>query len=389
MAFRLVDKGWGQELEKALSADAGALRIVCPFINDGALKRLVRDSHPRRIQVITRFNLVDFAQGVSDTAALRRLVNARAQVRGVRNLHAKLFLFGYSIVIATSANLTKSALSRNHEFGFVSDDAGVVKQCRAYFEALWLLSGADLVTARIDAWDAKVTRHLASGGGPRIASGLGDEGVDAGFPPEPPTPPLLAAEAGHAFVKFLGEASNRAPLMLPILDELRRAGCHWAVAYPNGKRPRAVRDGAVIFIARITKEPNDIRVFGRATGLQHVPGRDDATPDDIKLRKWKLQWPHYIRVHNAEFVAGTMGNGISLYEMMDALAANAFMATQRNAAKGAGNTDPRRAYQQQPAVELTGEGLAWLSVRLDAAFSLHGKTPASELQQLDWPSPPP
>jgi hypothetical protein len=39
---------------------------------------------------------------------------------------------------------------------------------------------------------------------------------------------------------------------------------------------------------------------------------------------------NYIRVHHAEFVAGTIGNGVSLNELMDELG-QSFMATQRNA----------------------------------------------------------
>ena len=40
--------------------------------------------------------------------------------------------------------------------------------------------------------------------------------------------------------------------------------------------------------------------------------RDDATEEDIKRRDWRERWSRYIRVHNAEFVAGTMAEGISL-----------------------------------------------------------------------------
>ena len=32
MTFRLVDKGWGRMVQDAAEADAGALRIICPFI---------------------------------------------------------------------------------------------------------------------------------------------------------------------------------------------------------------------------------------------------------------------------------------------------------------------------------------------------------------------
>jgi len=148
---------------------------------------------------------------------------------------------------------------------------------------------------------------------------------------------------------------------------------------------RNLLEGAVIFIARLTQDPNDIRIFGRAVGLKHVPGRDDATDEDIAQRSWKATWPRYIRVHHAEFVAGTMANGISLNELMETLGADSFAPTQRNAARGEGNTDPRKAYRQQAAVELSGQGLSWLSHRLQEAFDTHGQVPQEALGQLDWP----
>lgn len=94
-------------------------------------------------------------------------------------------------------------------------------------------------------------------------------------------------------------------------------------------------------------------------------------PEDIVRRGWKATWSRYIRVHHAEFVAGKMGNGISLNELMGALRANSFSATQRNVARGEGNTDPRRAYRQQPAVELAANGMAWLAARPETAFELY------------------
>ena len=53
MTIRLVDAGWGKELTDALRADAGELRIICPFIKVGALDRLLshRPGGPaRRLQ---------------------------------------------------------------------------------------------------------------------------------------------------------------------------------------------------------------------------------------------------------------------------------------------------------------------------------------------------
>ena len=300
-----------------------------------------------------------------------------------------MYLFGSKRAIVTSANLTEAALDRNHEFGLVSEDPDIIAACRRYFDDLWRRSGADLTIPQIDEWDGIVTRHRVEGGRPNRSDGLDDFGADAGVTIPPLTIlPVAVVDARQAFVKFLGEGDSRVPLSFPTIEEIELDGCHWAVAYPATKRPRAVKDDAVIFIARLTREPNDVRVFGRAIGLRHVPGRDDATPEDIARRDWKATWSRYVRVHHAEFVAGTMANGISLNELMGALGANSFAPTQRNAAQGKGNTDPRRAYQQQAAVELSAEGVAWLSERLQAAFDRHGKVPQDDLDKLDWPQVP-
>jgi hypothetical protein len=53
--------------------------------------------------------------------------------------------------------------------------------------------------------------------------------------------------------------------------------------------------------------------------------------------------------------------------------------------KGSGNTDPRKAYLQQAAVELTPEATAWLTERLESAFDANGKISHESLRRLDWP----
>ncbi len=386
--IRLVDTEWDIELSKALLADASELRIICPFIKAKALHRLL--SHqPCDVQVITRFSLTDIAVGVSDVAALRKLLNVGARIRGVRNLHAKLYLFGSTRVILTSANLTDAALTRNHEFGMVTEDAKIIAACRTYFDGLWQRCGPDLQHHQIDDWDKTLTRYRVLGGRPNRPIGLDDFGADAGISDPPPVQvPAVVVDATQAFVKFLGNANNRVPLSCPTIEQIKHEGCHWAVCYPASKRPRAVKDNAVIFIGRLVLDPNDIRVFGRAIGMRHEPGRDDATPDDIARREWKKDWPRYIRVHHAEFVEGTMENGVSLNKLMKTLGSTSFSSTKRNAARGEGNTDPRKAYKQQSAVELSSEGLMWLSEELQAAFDTHGKIPQYTLDKLDWPDLP-
>lgn len=379
--IRLVNAGWGQELTEAIRTDPSEVRIICPFIKKSALECLL--SHrPSNIQVITRFNLVDFAEGVSDIEALRMLLDADASVRGIQNLHAKLYLFGTSRVIITSANLTEAALTRNQEFGVVAEDEAVIADCQSYFDGLWR-HGKDLSRELLDSWAATVTQHRAAVGRPNRAKGLGDFGAKVRLAAPQSVPlPATVADGDQAFIKFLGNSHERIPVSCPIIKVIEHEGCHEVLAYPKTKRPKSVEDGAIMFMARFT-EKRDIRIFGRAIGMKHDLDRDNASPEDIDLRWWREKYSRYIRVDCAEFVDGTIANGISLNELMCALGSNSFASTQYNAARGSGNTNPRRAYGQQAAVKLSSQAIAWLGRRLQAAFDAHGKIPQDTLDQID------
>ena len=93
---------------------------------------------------------------------------------------------------------------------------------------------------------------------------------------EPVSLPPFVGDARQAFVKFFGVSSNRASRSRSVLEEVQRSGCHWACTYPKGKRPRQVQDGALMFMGRLVKEPNDILIYGRAVGMSHQPGRSPA-----------------------------------------------------------------------------------------------------------------
>lgn len=386
MIVRFVEKDWDAELADGLRHIAGQVLFVSPFIKAGAIEPMLGQLGNGRI--ITRYSQQDFADRVSDIAALRMLLDAGAAVRGIRHLHAKLYVFGSERAIVTSANLTGAGLGRNHEFGLVTEDGHAVADCRRYFDDLWGRAGEDLSVSQLERWESDVARHLAFGGSRQVrGEALEDLGVDIGIPRLTRRDRAAVFDAPvQAFVKLLGQG-DRAPLSAATRDEVESWGCHWALAYPASKRPRNVRDDAVMFIAR-PAEGGDIRVFGRAVGMAHEAGRDDATPDDVARRPWKSRWPAYVRVHHAEFVRGTLGNGVSLGELMGELDHRAFAATARHFSRGSGNTDPRRAILSNAHMELTGDAEAWLTDRLEARLRAHGTILRETLAKLDWPDAP-
>lgn len=383
---RLIDDDWARTFDRATAAVSDEVRIVCPFIQRKVVDRLLRKGSPQSLRVITRFCLSDFCEGVSSTAALRVLLGHGAQIRGVKHLHAKMYIFGGRRAIVTSANLTDAALRRNYEVGLVIDDPQSVAKCQRSFEDIWVRGGDDLTLERLEGWEREINGARARGLIVVPPLSLRDEGCNLNKGTDVNVSTPLVADANQAFVKFWGESTNRVLRDFPVMEEVERAGCHWACTYPKGKRPRQVENGALMYMGRLVRDPADTMIFGRALALEHEPGRDDATRDEQKLRPWKSQWSHYIRVYNGQFLDGTMADGVSLGEMMDALGPDSFASTQRNARTGSGNTNPRNAYRQQPAVRLSRKGQRWIDRRLQAAFDRYGMIPTSELATLDWPT---
>jgi hypothetical protein len=194
----------------------------------------------------------------------------------------------------------------------------------------------------------------------------------------------IAADSTYGFVKFFGQASNRSSRDRSVRDTVRTVGSHRICTYPAGRRPRAVRDGDPMFMGHLVSGPNDIKVYGRGTGKAYEEGRDDATPEDISLRPWLQRWPHFIRVHDVEFVAGKLEHGVSLAELMDELGPYAFGPTAENADRGIGNVDPRKSIRQAAAIRLTEAGTSWLNEELERAFREHRKLQAGQLAGIDW-----
>lgn len=367
VTIQLIHKNWRKELTAALRADASELRIICPFIQVGALDSLL-SLKPGNVQVITRFKISDFVNGVSDVAALQKLLEADAQVRGIKNLHTKLYLFANRAIV-TSANLTKAALDSNHEFGLVTDDTDTIDVCRNYFDDLWQRGGGNLSRDQVDEWEKKITRYRVSGGRSGSQAGLEDFGVDAGIADSPLVRmPTVVTDASQAFVKFLGLRRESVPLSTSTSKVIELDGCHWAVSYSY--RCRAVQDGNIIFMAWATRDLEDYRIFGWAVGMQHQPGRDDVQPDDIDPGPKSEGWPHYIRVHNAEFVAGPLANGVSRNDMKKELGENSLK--QRN----------------RSGIALSEDEFFWLREKLQEAFDTHGKVPHATLAQLYRPTVP-
>lgn len=378
--FRLIRDGWNAEILEARRAYPGRIRIICPFIKAPTLKRILAAANSTEVEVITRFDLACFDEGVSDIDALALVLNAGGKVRGVRGLHSKLFLFGDEVAIATSANVTEAAFHRNHEFGFVATDPDVVTSCETYFADLWKAAKPNLKSSDLKAWRKKLDDRRKKGDASKKGPRLPDYGakVDQSSPFAPSGP--AAEQENQGFIKFFGNADNRAPRNRQINELIAENGATWACTYPKSKPPRQVQDGDVIYMARLVENPNDILIFGKAIGRAHRDKVDVASAKEIKLRNWKAKWPNYVRVHDGRFIDASLDDGIAMTAMLDSLGSDAFASTQEHAKLGNGNTDPTLSYNRKAHMLLTDQSRAWIEVRLEAALRRHGEVDVTKLR---------
>jgi hypothetical protein len=384
MTFKIIDKNWHELFNDSSVIAQKCALIISPFLGEKVLKDLL-GNRPEEVKVITRFNLNELLLRVSDVKALEYLLKIGAQIKGVRNLHSKVYILGTSKAIVTSANLTRAGLYRNTECGVESEDSDFVKAADAYFNSLWYKAGPILSTSVLAEWKRLISKAKRSGAGFEKGS-LGDFGIDLGFDKDDKmtqNKPPIGIQPKQWFVKLFGTGHDRESNETLVFDEVIGSDSHRVLSYPANKRPRSVNEGDLIFIGRMVKDPDDIMIYGRVRGLKHDPKIDNATPEDIKLRKWQKEWSRYIRVYQTEFVNGTLGDCISLYKLIDELGPDIFVTTQSNAKRGKGNINPKHAYRSQAAVRLTEKAARILNARLDGVFSNIGQLSQKELNKIN------
>jgi hypothetical protein len=192
------------------------------------------------------------------------------------------------------------------------------------------------------------------------------------------------AESLRAWVKFAGRAREREPLATSILDEIDRSGAYKFCTYPEGSgHPHRVWDGDTIFLSRMTHSPDDMRIIGRGIAIAHDDEQDVASEADLAEREWLSEHPFLVRGHHCEFIQGQLGDGVSLNDLVEALASDGFQSTQRRSSAGEQNISVPRTWARKADVRLSDVGFRWLTERFEDALAARGAIPELEIDALD------
>jgi hypothetical protein len=325
------------------------------------MEKMLNACQPKRIRVLTRFNIDQFVRGVNSLDALELLLNEGALIRGVKKLHSKLYIYDKQSAIITSANLTDMAWYKNSEFGVELTDKVNVGVCRAYFNELWRKTKVNLSQSKLNKWKNEVSKARSIIQNHGSSSRLADYGENIGFELPEAEIEQNYVSAQHYFVKFFGRSSDRYSRQDTVFNFIDSSGSHFACTYPAGnRRPRKPKDGDVMYLAAIVSDPNDIIIVGQAIAETHNDAKDVASRKEIDRRPWKKNWPFYIRVHDAKYIDGIIDNGVSLYKMINQKGAVVFESSKKRLLNGECDVNPFTAYIKRPDVNLSIEGNRWI-----------------------------
>lgn len=364
--MKLFFKNWENEFFDLLSKTKN-LKIISPFVQENIIARIQQSVDFSNFELITRYKLLDFALGVSSLSALKFALKHNANIYGIRNLHSKIYLFDKKLALITSANLTGGGLKSNYECGIITDETKIISELNSHFDSL------KSSTVKLNMQECLRWEKI-----------IGNSAFISPYKSKLPDYGSETVEKNNAsyFIKFFGDTDSRAPMTYSIKEELKKALCHYACGFPENKKPRRFKDNDVIYMARITTNPNDFAIFGRAYSIKYNEVRDIATENEKLQCPWKNKWPVYLRLKNGVFLDGAMGDCVSLYDLIDTFDYNSFQTTLDRYNRGERNINPYGSLMQQPYVRLTQLSAQWLNINFTNTLHLLGKIEEDFISQL-------
>lgn len=370
--IKTIDFNWLDELKQELP-HTRTVRIVSPFIKENIVNQFLEAYPEGRIQLITRFNLNDFRSGGSSISALERLLERGSEIKGIEELHSKLYLFDERSVIITSANFTNGGFFRNKEFGIKSDDINTVKSSVTYFNELWGIENSKLTVQQLEEWKL-IVRRDRSGDNP--LEPLPDFGKSYQH--------KVIGSNRKYFIKFFGKGDYRLPLSHSVRNEIRFSCSHFALSFSRNKRdsrPRRYQTGDIVYMAMIT-DTYDYAIFGKAEAVVHDDKRDIANDEDINAIDWLAEWPILVRVTSPVFIDTTLSNCPKMNNLIEELGSSSFESTRRRYNGGERNIEPKKSLKQKADVQLSDLSALWLEERFLICINENGSVPESVIASL-------
>lgn len=181
---------------------------------------------------------------------------------------------------------------------------------------------------------------------------------------------------------FHGTSDNRINPFLPVRFWASQRDAYRMIRFPDGRRPTGIRTGDDIYLVILSRGPggeNQSYIVGRAKAVRYRELVDDATEHQRASDPYLDRYPHALRLENAVFIRGAVGEGIPVSLLMDKLGPELFRSTSRNKARGTGNTDPVKSIAQKSVIQLAEKGAKVVMELLEDRMNHFGRVSSGEI----------
>lgn len=134
-----ADRRHRPHLSDLLADSSGVVRIATAYLTE---RQFLSGVSEREVRLLISLTPMDVASGATSLEALRALVQMGVKCRTLPDrprLHAKVYIFGESCAVITSANLTTSAFDSNVEVG-IETSSSHAAELLIWFDQLWELA---------------------------------------------------------------------------------------------------------------------------------------------------------------------------------------------------------------------------------------------------------
>jgi hypothetical protein len=142
-----ADRRHRKHLVSLIAESTGVIRIATAYVTE---RQLLATTADREVRLLTSLTPIDVASGATSLESLNALIKSGVKCRQLParpRLHAKVYIFGNSSAVVTSANLTTNGLDSNIEVGVETTDREAAHLV-SWFDRLWEL-GSIVTVAQI------------------------------------------------------------------------------------------------------------------------------------------------------------------------------------------------------------------------------------------------
>jgi hypothetical protein len=389
MAIELITENHGSEIKGILNTVENRILIISPFLGMKTCEELsdVIANHKLLCKVITRFYREDFIQNSSSLDGLLCLLEAGAEVMGLKGLHTKLYIFDDKYSIITSANYTYGGLYSNVELGIkIDNEFDINIKCEEYFNDLWKsivdfnLKNSDkaIITKDMINEEKRIvniavsTRTKSTENSNEIQQGAELKKVSTIDIFEKAlvnySQPDIKNNIG-GWLKFSADAKHRHDPNVGYFDRFNDF-TKTRTFFPT--RPVGIKSGDRIFLALVSFDNDNVPtpiIIGRA--FSNGYNENNVVKSKVNgWEDWMVDYPYFIELHNIEIIDGPAKNGISLLEMYRKLKSDFYPSTF---GLDYSFEKIRTYHYQKDKIRISKYAEENLNNELDKKFLVHGK----------------